>query len=99
MRETPMTDTPSWIQARIEEMLPTLNGLLTAPEVPFDERLHSALPEDPGIYVITTRAASNGQFIRAGKTASAFVNGSIGIIGWGIRMGILDSNSSRTESA
>src|SRR5882762_2048386 len=54
------------LDRRQQECLAILNNLLACEKLPFDETLHSALPELPGIYAISVKEAATGEYLRAG---------------------------------
>jgi len=56
------------LDQRQQECLAILNNLLACEKLPFDETLHSALPELPGIYAVSLKEAETGEYLRAGRT-------------------------------
>ena len=56
-----------WMTERIEDGRRTVERLLAGPSLQFDETLRSQLPEEPGIYAISMKGASPGDFLRAGR--------------------------------
>ena len=57
-----------WLTQRIDEGSKTVEALLAGPAWAFDGRIRSRLPEEPGIYVISLKGSSEGEFLRAGRT-------------------------------
>jgi hypothetical protein len=60
-----------WLDERITGLRAICEQLLRQPRVPFrenNESIRSKLPDEPGLYVISQKSASTGDFLRAGKT-------------------------------
>ncbi len=60
-----------WLVPRLDEGKGWFDALLTSPKLLFDESLRSKLPEGHGIYAISMRNATPGDFLRAGRTKTA----------------------------
>jgi len=60
-----------WLDERLDLAKLTLETLLSATRLPFDESLRARLPEAHGIYAISVKDANPGTFLRAGRTKSA----------------------------
>ena len=58
-----------WIDRRIQTNRDYLQRLISSPQYRFDGRIHSLLPERPGIYRIL--ASSSHETLRAGTTKSS----------------------------
>jgi hypothetical protein len=61
---------PRGITDRSEALALQLRALLTSPGIPFDDRCHSAIPEDHGVYRIFDRKRPE-ETVRAGRTKVA----------------------------
>ncbi len=52
-------------------MTTVIEQLLSSTELYFDRSLRGNLPEDPGIYAISVRRHSPGEFVRSGRADAA----------------------------
>lgn len=80
-----------WLRARLSKEIGHVHSLLSARELPFDELLRSALPEQHGIYVITVANAEPGSFSVLAALRlrpAAYVSEFIRIISWVISRAI-----------
>ncbi len=58
-----------WLTQRIDEGSKTVEALLAEPAWVFDGRMRSRLPDEPGIYAISLKGSSEGDFLRAGRAS------------------------------